>query len=377
MTKQGTQNRIGERRVFLDMLRIAATCAVVLLHTITGVMDHAQLEFRSMEKTVFLVIMDWITWCVPVFVMISGYLFLNPNKKITRRDILWKYCRRIVYALFFFGIPYSLMELVAVRKSFGPDMLWESIWMVCTGRSWSHLWYLYLILLLYLVTVPIRFVLSKIPRKAVYAVLALLVLFSSVLPYVQKLLSLEGLPVLPDVGIYFFYYMEGYLMVTANKSLRPRNRRLAWGLVAALILGMTMSRLVGDYTVQMAYNYPFTVLLSILFMLLGQSYEEADHEETYDGRSNNIKGVDCKAAKGKEIGREGKLKILQTFSNLSFAVYLIHPFYINVFYKVLHLTPLDFFIGFSLPLFFGLVLVLAIASAWLIRKIPFVRDYIV
>lgn len=371
MAKQGTQNRIGERRLFLDILRIAATCAVVLLHTITGVMDHAQLEFGSMEKTVFLVAMDWITWCVPVFVMISGYLFLNPDKKMTWRDILWKYCRRIVYALFFFGVPYSLMEQVAVSRSFGLDMLWKSILMVCTGKSWSHLWYLYLILLLYLLTPPLRFVLSKIPRRALYPVLTLLVLFSSIIPYLQKLLSLEGLPVLPDAGIYFFYYIAGYLMVTADKCLPPRDRRLAWGLVAALLLGMSMSRLVGDYTVQMAYNYPFTVLLSILFMLLGQSYEEAgrkdpghedagheeaDHEETYNGRGRNI---------------------IQAFGDLSFAVYLIHPFYINLFYKVLQITPLDFYIGLSIPLFFGVVLVLAIASARLLRMIPFVRDYIV
>ena len=32
-----------QREVFPDILRTAATCAVVLLHTVTGVMDHTDM----------------------------------------------------------------------------------------------------------------------------------------------------------------------------------------------------------------------------------------------------------------------------------------------------------------------------------------------
>ena len=79
-----------EREVFLDKLRVAATCAVVLLHTVTGVMDHTDMEAYPLEKTVFLVLLDLVCWCVPVFLLISGYLFLNPGRKITMRNILLK-----------------------------------------------------------------------------------------------------------------------------------------------------------------------------------------------------------------------------------------------------------------------------------------------
>ena len=70
---------MNERESFLDKLRAAATCAVVMLHTVTGVMDNTDMNLYPFEKKVFLVALDLICWCVPVFLIISGYLFLTPR----------------------------------------------------------------------------------------------------------------------------------------------------------------------------------------------------------------------------------------------------------------------------------------------------------
>ena len=139
-----------ERAVFLDKLRVAATCAVVLLHTVTGVMDHTDMGDYPVEKTVFLVLLDLICWCVPVFLMISGYLFLNPDRKITMGKMLCRYCRRIVSALFVFGVPYACLEQIATERCFRWHMIGNSFLMVLRGESWSHMWYLYRLLGLYL-----------------------------------------------------------------------------------------------------------------------------------------------------------------------------------------------------------------------------------
>ena len=71
-----------KREVFLDGLRVAATCAVVMLHTITGAMDITNMSEYPLEWKVFLAGLDLLCWCVPVFLMISGYLFLNPAREI-------------------------------------------------------------------------------------------------------------------------------------------------------------------------------------------------------------------------------------------------------------------------------------------------------
>ena len=88
-----------ERTVFLDKLRVAATCAVVLLHTVTGVMDHTGMGAYPLEKKVFLVILDLVCWCVPVFLLISGYLFLNPDRELGMRKMLLKYGEYMCYCM--------------------------------------------------------------------------------------------------------------------------------------------------------------------------------------------------------------------------------------------------------------------------------------
>ncbi len=379
-----------ERAVFLDKLRVAATCAVVLLHTVTGVMDHTDMEAYPLEKTVFLVLLDLICWCVPVFLLISGYLFLNPDRKITMGKMLGRYCRRIALALLVFGVPYACLEQIATERCFRWRMIGNSFLMVVRGESWSHLWYLYLILFLYLLTPGLKKLLEVLPRPILYILLTALFIGSSVLPYLVKLLDLKAVWVLPDWVIYLFYYISGFLFWDGFRStgsqegksveeipvacdqfkgIKPENsiqektetnkkgrKRKAWSggyLAAALAFAMVCSRLSGSYTLQMAYNYPFTAVLSLLLFQWGSSMH------------------------GKDSSKHRKMEnFWKQAALLSFTVYLVHPVFLNTAYKFFHVTPLSFPIGISLPVFFGIVLLLSVVVAWVLYRIPFLRKYV-
>ena len=204
------------RKIFLDRLRIAATCAVVLLHVVTGVMDNTDMEVYPFERRVFMATLDLVCWCVPTFLLISGYLFLGPGRKIGMKEMVCRYGRRIILALFLFGAPYACMEQVATAHEFRWSMVGRSFLMVLRGESWAHMWYLYMILLLYLLTPGLRWLLDHIPRPVICGLLAVLFILCSVLPYVENLFSLEGLDLLPEETIYFFYYISGHLFATRN-----------------------------------------------------------------------------------------------------------------------------------------------------------------
>lgn len=375
--KTGVQKKEIHRRreSFLDVLRIAATLAVVLLHTVTGIMDAADMNLYPLEKKVFLIALDLITWCVPIFVLISGYLFLNPDREIPFGQMLTKYCRRIALALLLFGVPYAVLELAAGERRFRIGMLWESVLMVLQGKTWSHMWYLYMIFFLYLIMPGLKALLKKLPKGALYLILALLFTGSSLLPFFKKLFALQWLPVLPDGCIYLFYYLCGYLFAAGNVEERggrrqkqpewaSRNRLRLCGAVLLLLLfgGMAASRIVGSYRVQMAYNYPFTVAASLLLMwLLGE---------------------------GEDKIPEKNRTPLQKAGALCFGVYLVHPVFANIYYKFLCITPLNFpqgdflqggdipRIAVSLPLFFLLILLPAVFTAWGLYKIPLLRKYV-
>lgn len=354
-----------ERELFLDKLRLAATCAVVLLHTITGSMDMAEGMSRyPAQGRFFAAGLDLVCWSVPVFLILSGYLFLDPKREIGIKKMILKYCRRILLALFLFGVPYAVLELAVTEKSFRPDMLGRGILMVLRGESWAHMWYLYLILFLYLLTPGLKWILARIPRWTVYLAQALLLTVCSLLPFLSRLLGLGWEEHLPEEAIYFFYYICGYLFVSRGQKSPsgpsrsvpgPRGQRPGRYLIllaALLAAAMVLSRLWGCFSLLMAYNYPPTALLSLLIFAGGMLLA---------GRKTS----------------ERRAALLQRLSSLCFAVYLVHPVFLNFAYKFLHVTPFSFGAGMALPVFFLGTLLLAAGCAWILYQIPPLRRYVI
>lgn len=348
-------NGKNSRELWIDLLRIAAACGVVLLHTITGVMDTTDMSLWSTEQRVFLILMDWVTWSVPVFLMISGYLFLNPVKELSWRVVLTKYCRRIVLALFLFGVPYALLELIAVAETFQPIMVVEAIGMVLLGKSWAHMWYLYCILALYLITPFLKKLLRCLPVWGWCSILVVLTVGSVILPFVSGYTGKEFLQ-LPDDMVYLLYYLLGYaLLYWRERNLSfwakwKQNSIITAMTLAALFLLTAVSRSMEGYEIRMAYNYPPTVLIAVLIVVLAVQLEP--------------------------VWKKKWKSEMEQLSSYSFTVYLIHPVYLNVCYKFLHLTPLLFPLYWSLPLFYVGALFCSLAGAWILCHIPLMKKYV-
>ena len=390
-----TNGLSGPRKQFLDVLRVLATCAVVLMHVLTGATDVTDASIMPEYRSLLLSVMDLVTWCVPIFLLISGYLFLNPERTLTYPVMIKKYCRRIALAILLFGVPYAASELVVAERTFRIRMIPEALKMTLTGHTWSHMWYLYLILFLYLITPLLKKVLRVLPVWGVAAVMAVIFLGSSVAPFLNKVLDVNSIPVLPDGGVYFLYYLCGYLFAvrevcvdkaessgTSGKGMEAgldtepvRGKRIGnvWLMAAAvLMMGMILSRTLAGFSIQMAYNYPFTVLLAVLLFAAGWK----------GGRD----GADSTA---REKDRTHRIP-WQEAGALSFAVYLVHPVYVNLLYKFVKITPFTVLeqcgvqsvaaghavLILLLAVFCLVVLALATATAWVLRKIPVLRKYV-
>lgn len=390
-----TNGLSGPRKQFLDVLRVLATCAVVLMHVLTGATDVTDASIVPEYRSLLLSVMDLVTWCVPIFLLISGYLFLNPERTLTYPVMIKKYCRRIALAILLFGVPYAASELVVAERTFRIRMIPEALKMTLMGHTWSHMWYLYLILFLYLITPLLKKVLRVLPVWGVAAVMAVIFLGSSVAPFLNKVLDVNSIPVLPDGGVYFLYYLCGYLfavrevcvdkaessgtsgkgMETGDTTEPVRGKRIGkvWLIAAAvLIMGMILSRTLAGFSIQMAYNYPFTVLLAVLLFAAG-----------WNG------GGDSAALAAREKNRIHRIP-WQEAGALSFAVYLVHPVYVNLLYKFVKITPFTVLeqcgvqsvaagqavLILLLAAFCLVVLALATATAWVLREIPVLRKFV-
>ena len=122
-----TNGLSGPRKQFLDVLRVLATCAVVLMHVLTGATDVTDASIVPEYRSLLLSVMDLVTWCVPIFLLMSGYLFLNPERTLTYPVMIKKYCRRIALAILLFGVPYAASELVVAERTFRIRMIPEAL----------------------------------------------------------------------------------------------------------------------------------------------------------------------------------------------------------------------------------------------------------
>lgn len=349
-------NKTGKRReLWLDVLRVLAACAVVMMHTLTGAVDIYHVADYTNGK-LMLIIMDLVTWCVPVFLMISGYLFLKPKKKIGLKTMVSKYCLRVVLALLVFGIPFSCLELILAERTVRIGMVWEGFLMVLTMKSWSHLWYLYLILVLYLLTPAFVWVVERLPLWSVVTVEFVLAAGSCVLPFINQVLESTKIKALPEQLIFIFYYLAGYLLHA--ERLERSNRKRQWCLgacVGIIIIGMVVYRLSDIRQIQMAYNYPPTVLLALGLMLLGQ-------------------GLYCRS--GRTWAGDIPKNLILSLSGLSFGIYLVHPVFLNLFYKLLHVMPVEGNFAVRFPVFFAVTFLGAAGTTWILKKIPPLRKYV-
>ena len=157
----------------------------------------------------------------------------------------------------------------------------------------------------------------------------------------------------------------------ASLSIKGRNVWLTVA-VAVLALGMILSRTLAGFSIQMAYNYPFTVLLAVLLFAAG-----------WNG------GGDSAALAAREKDRIHRIP-WQEAGALSFAVYLVHPVYVNLLYKFVKITPFTVLeqcgvqsvvaghavLILLLAVFCLVVLALATATAWVLRKIPVLRKFV-
>ncbi len=94
---------------YINSLRLLATLSVVWLHASAGLLDTRNI--MDFDTKFWLSCHKYcMQFGVPVFVMISGALFLNPAKEVGFGLFWRKYVKRIALALVIFGLPMCLIE---------------------------------------------------------------------------------------------------------------------------------------------------------------------------------------------------------------------------------------------------------------------------
>ena len=296
------------RIVYLDYLRVYGTIAIMVLHTASQNWNNVQ--FDSYEWHVFNCFDALVRWGVPVFVMISGALFLS--KDISIRLIYSKYVFHMLTAFFVWSAVYAILT----EKSVGDCIL-------AALKGHYHMWFVLMITGLY-ICIPLMNSIIKTDLTARYFMI-LALFFAVIIPTAKNLMedfsdrSAFGYRIaqalFSDIGMfcvsmvmgYTGYFIYGYYLNKTDVS--EKNRRIIYGLgLLGLIftLGLNVAASYISQGTVLNYNtvFSFTILLESTAVFVYFKYR------TYDNIKLNA--------------------LVRTLSGYCFGAYLAHTAFIGL-----------------------------------------------
>ncbi len=262
--------------ISVDIIRSVAIILVIFLHATADLTVPQMNQFEIIRWSINDVYQSVGRICVPLFVMLSGALLLQPDKQDTLGSFFKKRWSRIGLPWIFWGIAYFAWNFLVLHNPFTLNAVVQGI---LTGPYYNF-WYLYMLVGLYLLTPILRIILPKINRVTIKRYLGAWFFATAILPFTLALTTYSPFSNLLTsaswVG-YLLFGLTGYF-VLGTVLVNVKIRRLLLPFLAILGIALTA---VGIYILQSpiggnrevyaftVYFGPWTILAAVsLFMLL-------------------------------------------------------------------------------------------------------------
>lgn len=345
---------MGKEKIsYIEYIRVFAAVAVVFLHIVMTLPNNYTVEELGVfNYAVFSGCYMFVKWAVPCFIMVTGALLLNPEKEIDIKKTAG-YILRMLKVLLTFGVVYALMELVFSEKTVNIMMLPKAILNTMEGKTWDHMWYIYALIPIYIIMLPLKDFIRAQNRSTLRIFIIALIIGNFAIPTINTICG-TNIKILTPFGDYITYFLIGYYISTIPKEslICKKSILISGGGIATLAMAALEVYSLTAYGKAAAINHSSGEMLTLIqsvsvFMLVRILFENSKI-------SNAMK----------------------TISVCSFGIYLIHPFWINLIYKVFKITPLSMPIGAGIAVLFAVVFALSFCTAFVMRRIPVIKRII-
>lgn len=288
--------------LWIENTRFVASFAVVLLHVAGGVVDNAALG--SFNWWVGNFVDSFVRWCVPVFIILTGYLLSDPNKQIPTYDFYKKRVSRILIPITVWIIFYSMVTYLLSGSKGSVLSLIENF---ATGKPYYHMWYFYLLVGLYLVAPFVNRLILNLSDKELILIIILSSLLSSIdMTWDHFLNRTNSWPMTWFLSFLPFYFVGNLLHRTgvAEKMYVLNLPVFLCSFTIVFVGFFVLAKSIGQSEATIMYSYlsiPVGLMAITVFLAL----------------------------------RSGKLSffsplVITHYAKLSFGIYLIHPFFLTL-----------------------------------------------
>lgn len=333
--------------------RVLATFAVVVLHVSVSVIAGVE-NTNSFDWWIGNIYDSSFRWGVPVFVMLSGLLLLDPSKEEPIIIFYKKRTSKILIPIIFWTLCFSALSwfgIVAIGVE--PHSIFTLIKRTLAGVPYYHLWYLYMILGLYLFTPYLRKIIRESTYKKLLFLCILLFALSLAKTAVDSYQSVDQISAIFSFVYYLPYFLAGYLI--HKTKIKPN----IWILLTLFALSFIAT----------AIGFYFSVTNDGLYVG-GNMYFHKNLSITIVIMSISLMFL------LKRLSRPIiSASISRKLALLSLGVYIIHPIFMERL-RIIGIQAESYSPVFSIPIITIVVFFLSLLAATIISKIPMIKKII-
>jgi len=353
--------------MWVHVLRILAIFCVVVVHSSAQIFFLGA-KFPSYEWWVANSYDSSVRICISLLFMLTGFLLLGKSeplglflKKRVHKVVVPLLIWSVIFVLWIDFYEYyhpssaSTMTMVEYLKPVH-DSGWKILIFMLWCPVYFHLWFLYAVLGVYLVTPILRVVVQHADRKLLWYMVGL-ALLGFMLYGLQVATSVPNFIDLHMVGGNIGFVVLGYLLGTMTIS-----RRMA-KVMAVVVPVCALTVIIGTYYLtagdkgvlnQTLWNSPLVLAMSAGVLIIARYFDEQ-----------------CTRL------QEGKLNTaIKTLSSASFGIYLVHVLFLYAFSEGLfgfRLTALSGNPAYFVPILVALTYTCSFTVIYIMQKIPYVR----
>lgn len=359
-------NKKSKYILYLDVLRIIAILAVILLHVSNISFFNTQvLKSNSFYSSSVLYCLSRVG--VSLFIMISGVTFLNPEKKVSL-SYLGKKVLHIFICLVCWLTIYDIFALLCRHERIYFGFVKVILSDLINYKSYYfgnyHLWYLYMIIGLYIVTPIVRLFVKHANKELLMYTFCIWFFFSSCLPLFLKFDCFHFLNIFDAIDI-----------------------PVITGLVGTYVLGYYLHKI--DFKKKWRYTLYGLGILSFFLMTIGTIFLSKRSGRATEVLFDNISCfviimsssifVLIKTFISNKKFSTKMIFLIKKISGLTFGMYITHEFFIYYTNSYSYGFPLDYTLSNTAVRIVIVTIFVAGSSllfSYLISKIPLLKKYL-
>lgn len=347
-----------ERNYGIDILKFIASIAIVLIHVDS---NYRPYEFvpNTQLWNVSIAVNILTRWAIPIFIMASGYFLLNDNSYTTYKDFLKKRLSKIL-------IPFIAVSMIFTiyyqYKSGTLSIKWIGVATIKSILGYpasAHLWFLYPLIGLYILTPIFKAIIDKIDIKMIIAIIGICILVRTIVPILditQNMWESNYWREIPlGVNPFTLYFILGGYLGRHRLSKQKKHTIYIISVITLII------SCVATYKVEFLYNRTVDIVADI-------------------GSINNLLAsisififmTELKFEKLKEINLFKKL--IKILTEINFGVFLLHPIFIDLLLE--KMMTYNQSIVVTMLTYTLIIYIITSITVYLIKRIPVLKQIV-